>query len=84
MAGFTTGDGSFYLIVRVNELNKIPRIDIGFTIIQHSRDMLLLEKFINFFGCGRLKKDSRHDVYYFVVTNIKDITAKIVPFFLQV
>lgn len=43
--------------------------------------MLLLEKFITFFNCGRIKKDSRNSVHYFVVTNIKDITNKIIPFF---
>lgn len=81
MAGFTSGDGSFYLTIRANKLNVIPRIDIGFTIAQHSRDMLLLEKFTTFFNCGRIKKDSRHSVHYYVVTNIKDITNKIMPFF---
>lgn len=81
VAGFTTGYGSFYLIIRANKLNEIPRTDIGFSITQHSRDMLLLEKFITFFNCGRIKKDSRHSVYYYVVTNIKDITHKIIPFF---
>lgn len=81
MAGFTSGDGSFYLIIRANKLNAIPRIDIGFTIVQHSRDMLLLEKFTTFFNCGRIKKDSRYSVHYYVVTNIKDITNKIIPFF---
>jgi len=40
-----------------------------------------LEKFVDFFGCGRIKKDSRYSVHYFVVTNIKDITSKIIPFF---
>ena len=49
MAGFTTGDGSFYLTIRAYKLNEIPRIDIGFSVAQHSRDMLLLEKFISFF-----------------------------------
>lgn len=81
VAGFTTGDGSFYLIIRANKLNEIPRTDIGFSITQHSRDMLLLEKFIAFFNCGRIKKDSRYSVYYYVVTNIKDIASKIIPFF---
>ena len=51
VAGFTTGDGSFYLIIRANKLNDRPRIDIGFSIAQHSRDMLLLEKLITFFNC---------------------------------
>jgi hypothetical protein len=81
MAGFTTGDGSFYLIIRAYKLNEMPRIDIGFSIAQHSRDMLLLEKFIAFFKCGRIKKDSRHSVHYYVVTNIKDIANNIIPFF---
>lgn len=81
VAGFTTGDGSFYLVIRANELNKIPRTDIGFSVTQHARDTLLLEKFITFFNCGRIKKDSRYFVYYYVVTNIKDITDKIIPFF---
>jgi hypothetical protein len=81
VAGFTTGDGSFYLIIQANKLNEIPRTDIGFSIAQHSRDMLLLAKFITFFNCGRIKKDSRYSVHYYVVTNIKDITNKIIPFF---
>lgn len=83
VAGFTTGDGSFYLTIRAQKLNKIPRTDIGFSITQHSRVLrtLLLEKFITFFNCGRIKKDSRNSVHYFVVTNIKDITNKIIPFF---
>jgi hypothetical protein len=81
MAGFTTGDGSFYITIRANKLNEKPRIDIGFSISQHSRDMLLLEKFISFFKCGRIKKDSRNPVYYYVVTSIKDITNNIIPFF---
>ena len=81
VAGFTTGDGSFYLTIRANKLNEIPRTDIGFTIAQHSRDMLLLEKFITFFNCGRIKKDSRFFVHYYVVTSIKDIVRYIIPFF---
>lgn len=43
--------------------------------------MLLLEKFITFFNCGRIKKYYLNSVYYYVVTNIKDITNKIIPFF---
>ena len=74
-------DGSFYLIIRASKLNKIPRTDIGFSIAQHSREKLLLEKFITYFNCGRVKKDSKNSVHYYVVTNVKDITDKILPFF---
>lgn len=81
VAGFTTGDGSFSLTLRTKSLNEIPRTDIEFSITQHSRDLSLLEKFVDFFGCGRIKKDSRYTVHYFLVTNVKDITSKIIPFF---
>jgi hypothetical protein len=81
IAGFTSGDGSFYLTIRKKKLNGIPRIDIGFQITQHSRDMLLLEKFTTYFNCGKLKKDSRYYVHYFIASSIKDISQNIIPFF---
>ena len=80
MAGFTTGDGSFYIIVRAKKLNEIPRIDIGFSIAQHSRDMLLLEKFIAYFKCGRVDSDSR-GYKSFKVSNLTDIKNIIIPHF---
>lgn len=36
---------------------------------------------INFFGCGRIKSDSRSPSLYFVVTKFTDIITKILPFF---
>ena len=86
MAGFTSGDGSFYIIIRENKDLKLGfRIEIGFSITQHSRDFTLLENFISFFNCaaarGRLKKDNRNPVHYFIVSDVKNITEKIIPFF---
>jgi hypothetical protein len=82
MAGFTSGDGSFYTTIRENKDLKLGfRIEIGFSITQHSRDLILLENFISFFNCGRLKKDNRNPVHYFIVSNVQDITEKIIPFF---
>lgn len=81
VAGFTTGDGSFSLVVRSKELSGIARIDIEFSITQHTRDLLLLHKFIAFFNCGRIKKDSRYNVHYYVVTETEGLSNKIIPLF---
>lgn len=84
MSGFTSGDGSFYITIRKYETLKSGfRIELGFSITQHSRDLYLLEKFISYFNCGRIKKDNRNPVHYFIVSNSQDITDKIIPFFLK-
>ena len=82
MAGFTSGDGSFYITIRQNNsLKQGFRVELGFSITQHSRDLYLLEKFVSYFNCGRIKKDNRNPVHYFIVSNIEDISTKIIPFF---
>lgn len=40
--------------------------------------------FISIFNCGRLKKDHRYDLYYYIVTNPEELLTKIMPFFFQV
>lgn len=75
IAGFTSGDGSFYIIISKD------RGYVEFNITQSSRDVSLLEKFISYFGSGRVKKDSRHLVHHFVVRNLQDILEKIIPFY---
>ena len=82
MSGFVSGEGNFSLIIRANNEYKAGyRTDIVFEVSQHLRDKLLLQKFIPFFNCGLLKKDSRNSTYSFKVSNHIDIIEKIVPFF---
>lgn len=82
ISGFVSGEGNFSLVIRANNEYKARyRTDIVFEVSQHSRDKLLLQKFISFFNCGLLKKDSRYSTYSFKVSNHKDIIEKIVPFF---
>lgn len=82
MSGFVAGEGNFSLVIRANSEHKAGyRTDIVFEVTQHLRDKLLLQKFISFFNCGLLKKDSRYSTYSFKVSNHADIIGKIVPFF---
>ena len=82
MAGFVSGDGSFYLTIRKSDELKVGyRAEIGFQITQHSRDQVFMESFIPYFNCGKLKKDARHLVLYFTVSNFTHLIEKIVSFF---
>lgn len=50
-AGFTSGDGSFKVSIRVSKSYKVGgRVIIIFVLTQHIRDELLLKSIINFFG----------------------------------
>lgn len=84
MAGFVSGDGSFYLTIRKSHELKVGyRAEIGFQITQHSRDQVFMESFISYFNCGKLKKDTRYSVLYFTVSNFTNLFEKIIPFFKQ-
>ena len=70
IAGFTCGDKSFYITIRKYKGYKLGyRIEIGFRITQHSRDAQLMERFIDYFNCGKVRKDGRNSVLYFTVSN---------------
>lgn len=56
-------------------------ITLKFSIAQHSRDTELLKNFIAIFDCGRIELKLDRSAVYFVVTNLKDITDKVIPFF---
>ena len=82
MAGFVSGDGSFYLTIRKSDELKVGyRAEIGFQITQHYRDQVFMESFIPYFNCGKLKKDARNLVLYFTVSNFTHLIESILPFF---
>lgn len=81
IAGFTSAEGYFKLIIINRPNRKMDQVQIGFQITQHSRDEKLLESFIIFFGCGRLEVSSRDPSVNFVVYKFLDNYEKILPFF---
>ena len=81
VAGFTSGDGCFKVLVRESKLYKAgSRVELRFILTQHSRDKLLLKSLIDYFDCGRINKHGDYGVD-FVVTRFTDIENKIIPFF---
>jgi hypothetical protein len=97
LAGFATGESNFFITVQNSKstlasgLGQSPRwrraeesgltISLRFSISQHSRDVLLLESLVNYFGCGYVAKYEKRSVCEFIVTKIDHIVEYIIPFF---
>ena len=53
------------------------QISLSFVVTQHNRDELLLQKFIEYFGCGILYR--KKEVFEYRVTKLSDFVEKILP-----
>jgi NADH:ubiquinone oxidoreductase subunit K len=80
MAGFSTGESNFFTVQKSKTKSGIAT-SLRFSIAQDSRDISLLESFVDFFGCGYVAKYKNRLVCEFVVTKIDDIVNNIIPFF---
>ena len=85
IAGFTTGEGSFIVLVRAEQTNNKEnkyRIVLRCTISQHKRDKQLMVKLIDYLNCGRLLNQDDNMTNFWVESS-KDVSEKIIPFFLE-
>ena len=53
------------------------QISLSFVVAQHNRDELLLQKFIEYFGCGILYR--KKECFEYRVTKLSDFEEKILP-----
>lgn len=84
LAGFVDGEGCFFVSLLKSTHCKLGvSISLEFSISQHSRDMVVMNSLVAFFGCGRVKLDSRCSNVSYFVGKFSDIISKIVPFFIQ-
>lgn len=82
LAGFTSGEGCFKVIVAKSPSTKLGwRVLLGFQITQHTRDEKLMTSLITYFGCGSIEKDSRGPNLNYTVYKFSEISGKIIPFF---
>ena len=81
MAGFSTGEYNFFITVQKSKIISGLATSLRFSIVQHSRDQLLLESFVNFFNCGYICKYKNRPLCDFIVTKIDHIVDMIIPFF---
>lgn len=82
LAGFTEGEGCFYVKITKSKTHKIGlQVLLSFRISQHSRDTELMKSIIKYLECGIINPDSRGLVVEIAVSKFKDISKKILPFF---
>ena len=83
LVGFSEGEGSFSIGLSKSELYKTGyKVSLSFSISQHNRDILLMEKFAKFTSCGNISVTKDINQYVtFKVTKLSDIVSKILPLF---
>lgn len=74
IAGLTSGDGCFHISIRNSSTTKLGKsVVLNFQIVQHSKDIKLMEMLISTLGCGRIELMLKQSAVYFVVVNFKDL-----------
>lgn len=89
VAGFSQGESNFFIACASVSEGKRKKsktksglsTSLRFSTAQHSRDLLLLESFVNLFGSGFVMNYKKRLVYEFIITKIDHIVEHIIPFF---
>jgi hypothetical protein len=55
LAGFTSGEGCFFINIIKSKSKLGAQVQLVFTITQHDRDRALMNSLISFFDCGYIK-----------------------------
>ena len=80
LAGFVSGEGCFFINLSKSSTNRLGfKVELSFTLTQHSRDELLMRSLIEYFGCGNIYKTE--EVFRYRVVKFSNINEKIIPFF---
>lgn len=80
VAGFCTGESNFFIAVQKSKTKTGLSVSLRFSIAQHSRDKLLLEKLVNFFGGGSVMYYKKRLLSEFIRAKIDHIVEHIIPF----
>lgn len=82
LAGFTEGEGSFYIRIKDAKTKRsINRISFFFSIVQSTRDSQLIFKLSKYLNCGTVSTSAMKKYIQYRVTKFEDIKFKIIPFF---
>src|ERR1700692_958126 len=80
IVGFIDGEGCFHVSVSKNKSSKLGyQVTLEFSITQHIRDKELMEKFIEFFGCGYVVNDTPTKLQY-RIRDRKQLSENLFPF----
>lgn len=81
ISGFVSGEGNFDVRIPSSNSKLGYRVQLRFRITQHSRDVRLMEKILEYFGSGKIYEYNGKSAVSLTVVDMKVITNIIVPFF---
>lgn len=80
IAGFTDGEGCFYIKIVKSKTHQIEyQITMTYILTQDSRDLELMKKLAITLSCGVVYQHSGSSVIRLTVTKSKDLFGKIIP-----
>ena len=83
VVGFVDGEGCFHVgISRHPEMTTGYQVLPEFTVVQHQRNIQVLQALRKFFGCGVVRRNHGERMAY-RVRRLQHLLEKIAPFFLQ-
>ena len=83
ISGFVSAEGNFDVRMPSTKSKLGYRVQLRFRISQHSRDIRLMEKIVEYFGSGKIYKYSGKSAISLSIVDFADITNIIIPFFNQ-
>jgi len=81
ISGFVSAEGNFDVRIPSTNSKLGYRVQLRFRITQHSRDLKLMEKIVEYFGSGKIYKYGGKSAVSLTIVDFTDITNIIVPFF---
>jgi len=87
VTGFVDGEGCFTVPIQRNATAALGwQVQPQFVVVQSASSVDALETVMDFFDCGRINVNVRHDnhrasMYRYIVRRFSDLESVIVPFF---
>ena len=87
VVGFVDGEGCFSVPIFKNRTCRFGwQVQPAFTVVQGARSVGALHLLKQFFGCGHVGRNDRHDnhrepLHRFTVRRRSDLSGRIIPFF---
>ena len=74
ISGFVNAEGNFDVRIPSTNSKLGYRVQLRFRISQHSRDIRLMEKIVEYFGSGKIYKYSGKSAVSLTIVDFTDIT----------
>jgi hypothetical protein len=81
ISGFVSAEGNFDVRVPSTNSKLGYRVQLRFRISQHKRDLILMQKIMEYLGSGKIYKYAGKSAISLTIVDFKDITNILVPFF---